>query len=534
MILEWIERQRLARKRMACDKFRMRREDPEGPRRVDRNRSLRLAILAIFSLLLQAVVAWSSHGLGIKQFETEQQFLVFFVFLSGLMLLELECGEIWNSNSKLVLVLSVTTFNILMIKALIHGLAGNESPERFYFLCPCGFAPLLLTLLAGPRAGLYTVLQVSLVGTLVQHRDFSFLMFGLLSGFTAVYFSQTVRKRSDLITAGMAVGITNFICAIVLGLTLGQDWATLGEQALFGIGSGIMTALFISGVLPIFEGLFKITTPISWIELADLNHPLLQQMTIEAPGSYHHSLVVANLVEAAAKSIDLDPTPCRVMAYFHDIGKMIKPEYFTENIAPGMNPHDNLSPNMSALIIVAHVKEGIDLALKYHLNRSILDAIQQHHGDSLVYYFYRRAIQQQEDAREGSKIMKLKDVSLPPVEEGNYRYPGPRPKTKQVGLLCIADAVEAASRSLDKPTPQRIDELVREIIANKISDGQLDESNLTLNELRAAGDAMATTVKNMMHTRIGYAKKGEKISESALIQSAKRGSASGSSAAEAA
>ena len=291
--------------------------------------------------------------------------------------------------------------------------------------------------------------------------------------------------------------------------------------------------MVVSAILPMVEWAFQITTTISWIELADLNHPLLQQMTIEAPGTYHHSLLVANLAESGAKAVGLDASACRVMAYFHDVGKIIKPEYFTENIPPGANPHENLTPSMSALIIIAHVKEGIDLALKYRLKRQIIEAIQQHHGDSVVSYFLQRALQQQEDARAGGKIMNMREEDVPEVSENSFRYPGPRPQTKEIALLSIADAVEAASRSLEKPTAQRIEDLVNEIVAHKISTHQLDECHLTMNEIRAAAEAMAITVKNMMHTRIAYAKK-DKSSASTVVKPTKRSSSTGPSASAAA
>ena len=297
---------------------------------------------------------------------------------------------------------------------------------------------------------------------------------------------------------------------------------------------GIGIALVVSAILPLVEGAFQITTTISWLELADLNHPLLQQMTMEAPGTYHHSLLVANLAESGAKAIGLDPTACRVMAYFHDIGKIIKPEYFTENIPPGANPHENLSPTMSALIIIAHVKEGIDLAVKYRLKKAVLDAIQQHHGDSVVSYFYQRALQQQRDAREGGKIMNMREDDVPEVSENSFRYPGPKPQTREIGLLSIADAVEAASRSLEKPSAQRIEDLVNEIIEHKITTHQLDESHLTLNEIRDAGEAMSSTLKNMMHTRIAYAKKEKSSASSTVVKPTKRSTGTGSSTSAAA
>jgi putative nucleotidyltransferase with HDIG domain len=308
---------------------------------------------------------------------------------------------------------------------------------------------------------------------------------------------------------------------------------SLGWQAIYAIVPGIGTALAVSAILPVFETAFQITTTISWLELADLNHPLLQQMTMEAPGTYHHSLIVANLAEAGAKAIDVDPTACRVMAYFHDVGKIIKPEYFTENIPPGANPHENLTPSMSALIIIAHVKEGVDLALKYGLKKQVMDAIEQHHGDSIVGYFHQRALQQQQDAREGGKIMNMREEDVPEVSENSFRYPGPKPQSREIGLLMIADSVEAASRSLEKPTTARIEDLVNEIVEHKIATGQLDESHLTMNEIRAAADAMATTLKSMMHTRIAYAKK-EKTSASTVVKPTKRNNGQGPSASVAA
>ena len=321
---------------------------------------------------------------------------------------------------------------------------------------------------------------------------------------------------------------------MVLGVILHRHWDLLGWQGVCAVGAGLATAMVVSFILPLVEGAFQITTTISWIELADLNHPLLQQMTMEAPGTYHHSLIVANIAEAGAKAIGLDATACRVMAYFHDIGKIIKPEYFTENVPPGTNPHENLSPSMSALIIIAHVKEGIDLAIKYRLKQEVLDAIQQHHGDSVVSYFHQRALQQQRDAREGGKIMNMREEDVPEVSENSFRYPGPIPQTREIALLSLADSVEAASRSLEKPTPQRIEDMVNEIVAHKIATHQLDECHLTMNEIHAAAEAMAVTVKNMLHSRIAYARKEKPPSASTVVQPTKRSSTAGSSASAAA
>jgi len=503
---------------------------------MDCSRVLRLALLCLFMVLLNLGIAWGKTGSTI-----EDQALGFIVFISGLMLLELDAPEVWRSNGRLALVLGVAWINLFLVK-LIYVLSSTYDQAGvawFHFLSPftytyaCSLAPFLITLLLSTRLGLLTVVQVSMLAGLLTDRSFPFLLISLLSGFTAVYFTQNVRKRFDLIKAGVAVGCINLLCAVILGLVHQRSWDHLGEQALLGIFFGIAIALFVSAILPLVEWAAQITTTISWIELADLNHPLLQQMTMEAPGTYHHSLLVANLAESGAKAIGLDATACRVMAYFHDIGKIIKPEYFTENIPPGANPHENLTPSMSALIIIAHVKEGIDLALKYGLKKQVLEAIQQHHGDSVVSYFHQRALQQQRDAREGGKIMNMREEDVPEVSENSFRYPGPKPQTKEIALLSIADAVEAASRSMEKPTAQRIEDLVNEIVAHKISTHQLDECHLTMNEIRDASEAMSVTLKNMMHTRIAYNKK-ERPHASTTVKPTKRNSSTGPAASAAA
>jgi putative nucleotidyltransferase with HDIG domain len=531
MITDWLERRRLVRKGLACDKTRLSHSDDTLQSRADSSWTVRLFVLGVFIALLHLGVAWGYSGANLL----EDQLLAFIVFISGLMLLELNALDVWCSNSRLVLILGAIWFNLVMVKGLYLDWPAHDpaSMAQFYFLCPCTFAPFLLTLLLGTRVGLFSVVQVSMLASLLVDRNFIFLLVSLLSGFTAVYFTQNVRKRADLIKAGVAVGCLNLLCATVLGLVHRRGMDSMGVQALFGIGAGIGTALVVSAILPLVEGAFQITTTISWLELADLNHPLLQQMTMEAPGTYHHSLLVANLAESGAKAIGIDATACRVMAYFHDVGKIIKPEYFTENIPPGANPHENLTPSMSALIIVAHVKEGIDLGLKYGLKKQVLDAIRQHHGDSVVSYFHQRALQQQQDAREGGKIMNMREDDVPEVSENSFRYPGPKPQTKEIGLLSMADSVEAASRSLEKPTAQRIEDLVNEIVAHKISTGQLDECHLTMNEIRTAAEAMSVTLKNMMHTRISYAKK-EKPSATTVVKPTKRSSGPGPSASAAA
>jgi putative nucleotidyltransferase with HDIG domain len=297
---------------------------------------------------------------------------------------------------------------------------------------------------------------------------------------------------------------------ITLFSPIANDWGMIGLQSALAVGNGILTATLVGGALPMLEHLFRITTDISWLEASDLNHPLLRRMTIEAPGTYHHSLVVANLAEAAAEAIGANATLSRVCSYFHDVGKLVKPEYFTENMSFERNPHDDLAPTMSALIIIAHVKEGVDLALKYRLNQRIIDIIQEHHGTSLVRYFYQRALQQHEDARAGGKIMKLREDDIPDVREESFRYSGPKPQTKESAIVSLADTVESASRSLEKPTPQKIESLVNELIEERITDRQLDDCDLTLRELKVVAERFRFTLLMMLHSRIAYPKQTPK------------------------
>jgi putative nucleotidyltransferase with HDIG domain len=344
-----------------------------------------------------------------------------------------------------------------------------------------------------------------------EEKAFVYLVTGLICGFVAVFVTLQVRRRSRLIRAGFFVGVAIWMLALTLG-NISQDWGDfptldwkmLGLQSLAAVGSGILTAMIVGGALPIMETVFALTTDISWLEAADLNHPLLRRLTIEAPGTYHHSLVVANLAESAAEVIGANPTMCRVCAYFHDIGKLVKPEYFTENMRAGRNPHDDLAPTMSALIIIAHVKEGVDLALKHKLNQRIIDVIQEHHGTSLVGYFHKRALQQQEDARQGGKIMNIREEDIPEVREESFRYSGPRPQSREAGIISLADACESASRCLEKVTPNRLEQLIHDIIEKRIIDGQLDECDLTMREVNAIAENFAYTLTNMLHSRIAY------------------------------
>ena len=444
-------------------------------------------------------------------------------FATAIVQLWINQPRTFSQNSRVFLVFG-TIFVQLAATKLILVLSSEHAfkfltPEMGWLLAPYAVAPLVLSVLLGRNHGLFAAVFVSLWSSVLFGKiDAPLLVISLISGFTAVYLTLQVRRRSRLIRAGVGVGVAIWLSSLSFGMIainlfppMDNDWGMIGLQSALALGNGIITAMIVGGALPMLEHLFQITTDVSWLELSDLNHPLLRRMTIEAPGTYHHSLVVANLAEAAAEKIGANATLCRVCSYFHDVGKLVKPQYFTENMSFERNPHDDLAPTMSALIIIAHVKEGVDLALTHGLNKQIIDVIQQHHGTSLVYYFYQRALQQQEDARAGGKIMNIRKEDIPEVQEESFRYSGPKPQTKESAIVSLADIVESASRSLEKPTPQKIEQLINELIEERIADGQLDECDLTLGEIRIIAERFRFTLMTMLHTRIAYPKHESKF-----------------------
>ena len=257
----------------------------------------------------------------------------------------------------------------------------------------------------------------------------------------------------------------------------------------------------VDGQILVAIDLFGLTSNMSLLELSDLGHPLLQRLAFEAPGTYHHSLMVANLAQSAADEIGANAILARVGAYFHDIGKLSKPGYFTENIRTEENPHDELAPSMSALVVMAHIKEGLTLGMLNKLPHPVLDIIQQHHGTGLVYYFHHKAGRQ---AQAESQASAARRPSV--VDESSYRYPGPKPMGRETAIIMLADAVEAASRSLDKPTATGITELVDRLAEARIEDGQFDDCEMTLEELSRVKRAFGVCLTNMMHSRIAYPK----------------------------
>lgn len=512
-MFDFFRRSELIRRGLASAKTRRRSSRHEVLRTLEYSLGMKLALFLAFVFGLALLI------FGGTQPEPTKNFVIALLFfLMALMMLWINQPKTFAQSSRILLVFGVMLVQLAltkMVAALCARHVVGLRPEMTELLMPYAFSALVLSVLLGRHHGLFAAVFVSLWTSLLFGKvDAALLVTGLMSGFTAVYLTLQVRRRSRLVRAGIGVGIAIWILSLMFGYVgpfnllspASNDWPMIGLQSALALGNGIVTATIVGGILPMLEHTFLITTDISWLEASDLNHPLLRRMTIEAPGTYHHSLVVANLAEAAAEAIGANATLCRVCAYFHDIGKLVKPEYFTENMNFERNPHDDLAPSMSSLIIIAHVKEGIDLAIKHKLNQRIIDIIQEHHGTSLVYYFYQRARQQCEDARTGGKIMKMREDDIPEVREESFRYGGPKPQTKESAIVSLADAVESASRSLEKPTPSKIEQLVNDIITQRLADRQLDECDLTLNDLRVIAERFRFTLMTMMHSRIAYPK----------------------------
>jgi putative nucleotidyltransferase with HDIG domain len=396
-----------------------------------------------------------------------------------------------------VLVILFTALNRVGVVVATAVAANSQGPawssaDAYLWGLPCAAGPAAVVLLLGIQPAVLFALCGALLAGLMLGGDFSFMVFALASGLTGAVATQSFKGRTALSRAGLVVGAANLVVLLVLELHRGfpdppAKTALAAGCALIG---GPLAVGIASALLPMFEGLFSLTTDIRLLELSNQNLPLLKRLSLQAPGTYQHSLAVGNLAEAGAVAVGANGLLLRVCAYYHDIGKLVKPDYFVEN-QRGINPHDSLSPSMSALVIQSHVKQGLALAREANLPLPVRQAIATHHGTKLIRYFYSRA-------QERSDPGKVK------VQESDYRYPGPRPHTKELGILLLADAIEAAARTLDNPSPTKIQNMIGRIFTDTLEDGQLDQSELTFSELDKIGSAFLWVLTNMYHHRIDY------------------------------
>ncbi|NQT94477.1 MAG: HDIG domain-containing protein [Lentisphaerae bacterium] len=390
-------------------------------------------------------------------------------------------------------------------------------------LLPLAMAPLLATILLDAAAGVAAGLWTSLVLAMLAGRSLPVFIAGVIATVVASLSAGHVRTRSKVIRTGMAVGLSQTV--VVFGLTA-LNWARpdimlVVNQAGACIIGGFLSAVAVLLILPLFEALFHITTDISLLELSDLGHPLLQRLAMEAPGTYHHSLIVANLAQAAADEIGANSLLARVASYYHDVGKLTKPDFFAENLQMRQNPHDTLPPSMSTLVITAHVKEGLSLAMLHKLPRIVTRVIVEHHGTSVLSYFHHKA-RKSHEIEEEIRPTAPKTNGTADVNEESFRYSGPRPGSPESAIICLADAVEAASRTATKVTPGHLEGLVNELVEAKTKDGQLDESGLTLGDLVKIKKSFVFTLRNMFHGRVPYPKDEDRDNQPAEGAQAER------------
>lgn len=396
-------------------------------------------------------------------------------------------NDLYYNNKKVLLIFLLVnaSLGLTRIMVLVHP----------YFI-PIAFLSLLLTILIKSKVAqtisiFNTIFMAIIVGLDVQ----VIVMLSILS-ILSIIFLKKVEERNDIIVTSFYVGLAGFFMTLSLGFLSSSALIENFKDSIFILLGALVSGVVVIGILPIIENSFNIVTNIKLLELSNPNSELLKKLQMEAPGTYHHSIMVGNLAESAAEVVGANSILLRVSAYYHDIGKLARPEFFKENQLTSKNPHDEISPNLSTLIIINHVKIGLEMAEEHNLPGEIRDMIAQHHGTTLVKYFYI--------------TMKNDETNDLPVLEEDFRYPGPKPQTKEAGIMMLADSVEAAVRSLKDPTPRKVDEMVYNIFADKLDDGQLDECNLTFKDVVAIRESFLKTFGSIYHARIEYPKEKKK------------------------
>jgi putative nucleotidyltransferase with HDIG domain len=367
------------------------------------------------------------------------------------------------------------------------------------YLIPVQMGAIIIAMLLRHRLALtFNIVAGVIAGILSTGNDgiltasmFQILLMSLFGGAAAVYLSRRAGRRSVLLYAGFAVALVNFVTMMAAGVLTSANMASTLESALYGAGGGLLSAILAVGLMPLLENMFNLVTPQVLLELSTPTQPLLRLLQTEAPGTHHHSLLVANLAEAAADRVGANALLCRVGAYYHDIGKTRRPIFFKENQIDQPNPHDGMDPAVSAAILAAHVRDGLDLADKYKLPQAVKDMIGQHHGDSVMAYFYYQA-------------KKAADAEGKEVDIRDYSYDGPKPQTKEAAILMMADTVEAATRTLKDRSRKSMTEMIQKLVKDKFESGQLTESPLTFRELNEISDAFIRTLTGIYHERVEY------------------------------
>ncbi len=404
--------------------------------------------------------------------------IVFFIYL-------------WRFWVQFLMAKPLSLCAILIISMALMGRIIILLPQVPNYFIPIAFLSILTSLLFVPSLSVVVTLLLSILFS-INAESLDLLLVLAMGGIVGAYSATFVHLRTDLTKGGLYVGISNVWIIIAVGLLASYSFVHVASSALWGMGSGIFSGILVLTALPYLETYFGITTDIKLLELSNLNLPLLNRLSIEAPGTYHHTIMVASLAEAGAEAVGANSLLARVGAYYHDVGKVLRPHFFFENAGAGKNNyHDKMAPNLSSMIVISHVKDAVELAQRNRLPQVVIDIIREHHGTGLIAYFYREALKERGKGEES-------------IHEENFRYPGPKPQTKESAIVMLADSVEAAFRFSPPKTLKSIHSQVKKVVNNKLKDNQLDECDLTLGEIARISDAFVRTLAGVVHTRGRY------------------------------
>ncbi len=396
-------------------------------------------------------------------------------------------------DAGLLYLLGIIVLAVLAVAKAIFVVEFTRSPDfgaLMGYMVPMGAAGMLIAILLDSRLAVLVVCVMSFLLSLMAGNEIQFGVVGLVGGIAGVYSVSKLSQRGDMLKAGLYTSVASIAAIIVMGVISNiSPILVVGSALILGTINGMLSSILTNGSLPYLENAFGITSSVRLLELSQPSNPLLKKLLTETPGTYHHSILVGNLAEAAAEAVGGDSLLVRVGAYYHDIGKIKRPYFFIENQLGNDNPHDKIAPSLSTLILTAHVRDGLDLAKEYKLPEAIIKIIEQHHGSSLVSYFYHKA---------------LENCNGDAINEDEFRYEGPKPQTKEAAIVMLADSVEAAVRSMQNRTHGRIEGLVRKILKEKLMDGQLDECDLTLKDLEKIAQAFVKVLSGIFHSRVEY------------------------------
>ena len=391
--------------------------------------------------------------------------------------------DIYNNSSKLIMINIITIMTIVFARVF-----SIASP----YLIPLACTPILLTLLLNYRISLVVSITNIILMAVAVSFNIEIIILAIVSVIVGATFLKKMQQRNDIVYSCIYIAILNGVMTLSISALVTSNLKEILLDTAFILVGSLLSGILSTGLLPFFESMFDIVTNVKLLELSNPNNPLLKKLLIEAPGTYHHSVIVANLAEVATEAVGGNALLARIGAYYHDIGKTKKPYFFKENQLGKENPHDDITPELSKLLIISHVKDGLELAREYKLPKVIQDFIPTHHGKTLVKYFYLTAKNNAENPDD--------------IKEEDYMYPGPKPKTKEQCILMLADSVEAAVRSISNPTKEKIENMVDNIVKDKLSSGQLDDSQLTISDVKKIKKCFLKTLNGIYHERIEYPK----------------------------